>query len=121
MKKILFALALATAFVACKKESDSKPDIEVVTPTDNQVYSLGQTVTIDLSITDMDDIVWVHVHGTDLTDTTEMYHHEDSLDANFYTFSDIVVPSRAGQYKIDFHASDRKGNEQYIWRYFTVE
>ena len=85
MKKLAVVFT-AFAFAACGKSDDTPPVVNVITPTDNQVFSNGQTVNVKAEVTDETGIHMVHLIVID-NNGIHLDHFEEHLDAKTYTLN----------------------------------
>lgn len=86
------------------------PVISITSPTNNQVFSAGQTVNINATITDNEKLEEVHLEITNTTTGTFLTHEHYAPDAASYTLSRILTTQAATTYKIKVEAHDANEN-----------
>jgi hypothetical protein len=113
--KNLLLLTAVVLFIGCKKESVAKPVavIEILTPTANQHFVMGQTIHITGSITSSIALTEVAVHMTDLDTKIEFFHnHFSGGNQMEYQFdSSYPIPdNKKATIKVEVEATDKDGN-----------
>ena len=107
MKK-LFPVFLCF-FCSCGKSDEIAPTITVDSPTQNQVFVAGQTITIKANVSDNEGIHMVHVIVTDNTGG-HWVHSEDHPDSKSFAINKTFVASPAKTYTLQIDASDHDEN-----------
>jgi hypothetical protein len=113
MKSIL-AIAAMILLAGCKKETVSKPApvIEIITPTANQHYVMGETIHITGAISSTVPLTEVAVHMTDLGTKIEFFHNHfsggDQLVYSYDSFYPIPDNTRSS-FKVEVEATDKDG------------
>ncbi len=102
-------------FVSCSKNNGGKdselPAIVIVSPTNNQLFNGGETVTINATLTDNKRIAEVHVHVTNNTSGALLMDiHRYPNSAN-YALSESFIAQAGIQYKIQLLVKDNSANE----------
>jgi hypothetical protein len=115
MKTPLFSLIIMILLSACGKSAAEKdktyPVVSISSPTAGQVYTPGQLIPINASITDETYIAEVHVHVSN-TNTGELL-----MDVHDYpagktgSISQTITAASGVNYKIQVIAKDRAVNE----------
>lgn len=113
--KSLLLLAAVALFVGCKKETVTKPVtvIEIITPTANQHFVMGQTIHITGKITSSNALTEVAVHMTDPDTKIEFFHnHFSGGNQMEYQFdSSYPIPdNKKATIKAEVEATDKDGN-----------
>lgn len=122
MKKLILALAIATIFMACKKEKDSEnPVITITSPTLNQAFD-ADDISIVFSVTDADlhEVGFsVHKESNDsLLYNVPMDHTHD----NPYNYSNTITinVSNHTDAVLKVKAEDHNGNMSVATRNFHI-
>jgi hypothetical protein len=102
----LFALFVVAS---CGKSDTVKPTITFLSPTDNQSFVAGQTVLIQATITDNNEIHGVHLTVTKGT-TDHLIHSEEHIDAKSYTLNNSFIVQSGFTYTIEIEADDHDQN-----------
>lgn len=109
---LLFLIIIALA--SCKKDkgmADTQlPVITMTSPTNNQVFSAGQTVNITGSVSDNDKIEELHLEITNTTTGVFLTHEHYAPDAASYNLSRTLTTQAATSYKIKIEAHDASDN-----------
>jgi mRNA-degrading endonuclease toxin of MazEF toxin-antitoxin module len=115
MKWSLYS-AVMLLFVSCSKKSGSESDnqLPVVTlssPTNNQVFTAGQTVNITGTLTDNKRVAEVHVHisNHDTGDLLVDIHRNPGTAS--YTLNETFTVQSGIHYRIQVIAKDNSANE----------
>jgi hypothetical protein len=113
--KSLLLLTAVVLFAGCKKETIAKPvtAIEILTPTANQHFVLGQTIHITGKITSSNALTEVAVHMTDLDTKIEFFHNHFSggNQMEFQFDSSYPIPdNKKSTIKAEVEATDKDGN-----------
>lgn len=115
MQKLLLFLLLAVV-AGCQKNHRTEPDseapvIQVIAPTSNQSYTVGQAVTVSAHITDNERIEEVHLEIVNTT-TNATYTHEHFAPASAgFDLLRVVNLPVAGTYKIRIEAENTLRND----------
>lgn len=95
MKKI-FLILFPLLVVSC---DESAPEVQIISPTEGQVFSVGQSVEIKAKLKDVDAILSEAVVVTnESTDTVFMYTYDKIQ--NDHTLTKSFVPNATGAYNI---------------------
>jgi hypothetical protein len=108
MKQIFLILILAGLF-GCKKSDELAPEVTVTSPTNNQVYTGGQTVTVHATISDNEGIHMVHAICLDNLGG-HLLHFEEHLDAKTYTLNQSFPTISGRTYTLEVEATDHAEN-----------
>ena len=108
MKNIAVVL-VCFAFAACGKSDETPPVISVVTPSDNQVFTNGQTVNVKAEISDETGIHMVHLIVVD-NNGLHIDHFEEHLDATTYTLNRSFTAESGKSYTLTIDATDHGDN-----------
>lgn len=117
MKKIIPYYVLLIVLVACSKDSKQSNDrelpvINLTSPSNNQIFSGGQTANITATITDNNKLALVHVHiYNNGTGQLVMDIHR-SPDASTYSLNETLQVQAGIEYKIQVVAIDNSANQQ---------
>ena len=113
MKQLGLALVLTIILGACTKNADNSqgPVINVSTPSANQVFSAGQTITVTASITHSSQIHEVKIRVRNDGTGDEILEFKTDVNATSYSFSKSFIGQAGIVYKIEVEASDYAGNE----------
>ena len=113
MKKILYAACIAAIACSCKKDAGdlSRPVITLISPTNNQSFTAGQTVTISATITDNDELHEVHLYVRNKATSAEVLHLEEHTDMKTYNLLKTFTAQAGITYKIELEANDHADNE----------
>lgn len=116
-KALRYLFAAAILLSACGKDDisgDSDPVITILSPTSGQMISAGDSVSIDVTITD-DDMHEFEVLVARAADTSVHYFEEDmdTHDDNVHYTTKFEVPAVSGHTDVMLfvHAEDHDGNE----------
>jgi Bacterial Ig domain len=107
MKK-LFPL-LVCFFSSCGKPDEIAPVITVDSPTQNQSFAVGQTITIKANVTDNEGIHMVHVIVID-NSGGHWVHSEDHPDSKSFAINKTFMPAAGKIYTIHIDANDHNEN-----------
>jgi hypothetical protein len=112
MKKLLVPFFAALLFCSCHSDSidDQKPVVTITSPTNGQVFTAGQTVTISANITENDEIHMVHLHVINLPSGDHTILFEEHPDAKTYTLNKTFTAAAGITYDITVDAEDHSGN-----------
>ena len=108
MKK-LAVVVTAFAFAACGKSDETAPVVNVIAPSDNEVFSNGQTVTVTAEITDESGIRVVHLIVVD-NNGIHLDHFEEHPDAKSYTLNRSFTVQSGKIYAVTVGATDHSDN-----------
>ena len=117
MKKIIPYYILLMVLVACSKDSKQSNDkelpvIQLTSPSNNQVFSGGQTSNITATITDNNKLALVHVHiYNNGTGQLVMDFHRSPTGSS-YSLNETLQVVAGTEYKIQVVAIDNSANQQ---------
>jgi hypothetical protein len=110
-------ILLTTLFLlfGCKKENAGEADTElpvvvINSPSNNQVFSVGEQVTIKATITDNKKLEEIHMELTNTTTGTFITHEHYAPDGVSYMLNKTFTAQLSGTYRIKVEAHDLKGN-----------
>ena len=124
MKKILFLFGMAAAVASCSKSStanDQGPVITVTAPSGNQVFTVGQTVTVTSAFTDQDNIQKTQIHVVNKSSNADVLHAEGHPGTVSATLTGSFTAAAGVTYKIEVEAVDVAGNESKVELQVTVK
>ena len=101
----------------CSKYDEVAPVISIILPNENQVFSVGQTVTIKATVSDNEGLHMVHVIVTDNTGG-HWVHSEDHWDGKNFDINKTFTATVGKIYTIHIDATDH--NENTTTREMTV-
>lgn len=107
---LLFILAF---LIGCNKETEKDAVLPVITissPTNNQVFSAGQTVNINGLITDNKMLNEIHLEIININTGAFITHEHYSPAASTYSLSKSFTTAAATSYKIKVEAHDENNN-----------
>ncbi len=112
---MIFICLLFLLLAACSKNNSGKdsqpPIISFVSPANNQVFTGGQTVTINAALSDNKRVAEVHVHISNyITGALLVDVHRYPNAANYALNESFTVQSGI-QYKIQLLVKDNSANE----------
>ncbi|GAA4734074.1 DUF4625 domain-containing protein [Flavisolibacter ginsenosidimutans] len=116
MKRNLPVLALfIVLFSGCKKDHGEAPDttppvIMLISPSNNQGFALGQSISIVASISDQSKIEEIHLEIINATTGAFLIHEHYVPDSSIYKLASSYTAASAATYKIKVEADDAKGN-----------
>jgi hypothetical protein len=115
MKYNLLPLLLLL-FVGCKKDvgapADTElPTITITSPMANQVFTGGQTISINGVITDNTKLREIHLEITNTTTGAFLTHEHYAPDAAIFTLTKTFTAQASSTYKIKVEAEDPEGNK----------
>jgi len=116
MKKTIPYYILLMVLVSCSKDSKQSNDkelpvIQLTSPSNNQVYSGGQTANITATITDNNKLALVHVHiYNNGTGQLVMDIHRSPTGSS-YSLNETLQVLAGLQYKIQVVAIDNSANQ----------
>jgi len=93
----------------CNKSDVIPPEIVLLSPQQNQVFSSGQTVTIKATVTDNVGLHMVHVIAVDNTGG-HWVHSEDHVDGRSFQVNKTFVTNPGKTYTITIEATDHDDN-----------
>lgn len=117
MKIIIFILWAALFFTACSKNSASNnqgPVITISSPSNNQVFTVGQTITITSAFIDQDKIGQTQIHVVNKSTNADVLHIEDHPKSVSSTLTGSFTAAARITYKIEIEALDVLGNESKV-------
>ena len=106
----IFCFVLIVFLTGCGKNDDIAPEISITSPTNNQVFSGGQTVNIKANVTDNEGIHMVHVSVTDNSTGGHLVHTEDHPDEKAFNVNQTFVGVAGRTYTINIDATDHNEN-----------
>ncbi len=112
----LFYFILFSILISCKKESVKDATLPVITITnlvENQQFNIGDTITIQGNITDINTLEETSIHITSKFDNNEFLHlHYGLLNSNSWNFNvkHKVTHTNNTMYAIEVEAADEDGN-----------
>lgn len=114
MKKSFWSF-LIVLFFACSKGSGEEKDYEAPvvtlnTPSNNQVFTGGQSIMIAGSVTDNRYIKEIHIEITNLANATEYLHVHIHPDGSSFNFNQAFTIQAGITYKIRVVADDASTN-----------
>jgi hypothetical protein len=109
MKKVLLIFS-AILFFSCGKSDELSPVITVTSPTENQVFSGGQTVSVNATITDNEGIHTVHISVIDNSTSGHLVHLEEHFDGKTYNLNKTFPVQTGRSYHIEIGAHDHANN-----------
>jgi hypothetical protein len=107
MKKIAPLLLLLLA--GCKKD-ELPPVIDIISPTQNQTFTAGQTVQLKVKFSDDNQIHMVHYFVTNQTSFVHVLHGDEHLDGKTYDLNKTFTAEAGQNYLIQLEAEDHAGN-----------
>jgi hypothetical protein len=114
MKLLLYTVTFILV-ISCSKSSDEKdndsPVVTITSPTDNQVFDAGATVSITGTITDNKKVSEVHVHISNNTTGNLLIDIHRNPGSASYTINESFQTQAGIQYKIQVIAKDKSANE----------
>ena len=116
MKSILIFLSALFVIPACSKNADiandkEAPSITISSPTPNQQFSAGQTVTIHGQLSDNQQVSELHVHISDAESGALLIDIHRYPAAASYTLAESFTAQAGIDYKIQVIAKDNAANE----------
>lgn len=117
MKKILTYCICLLFIGGCSNKSDQVDDkelpvIQLTSPGNNQVFTVGQTAAITATITDNNKLALVHVHISNNGTGQLLIDIHRSPDGNTYALNETLQVQAGIQYKIQVVAIDNSANQQ---------
>src|SRR5689334_12479439 len=109
MKRFL-SLVVLFVFCGCGKSDDVLPVITLLSPTDNQVFTGGQTVNVQATLTDNEGIHMAHLSVLDNSTGGHLVHFEEHFDGKIYHLNQSFVPVTGRSYHIEIEATDHNDN-----------
>ena len=108
MKQLIPLFFLAT-LVSCGKSDTTPPVITVVTPSDNQVFTNGQTVTVKA---DLSDDHGIHEIMLTVLDNTggHVLHFDEHYDGKTYSLNKTFTVQSGKTYTIEIESTDHNEN-----------
>lgn len=117
MNKYLILFTAALGILACGKDGitgDSDPVITILSPTSGQMIGSGDSVSVDVTITD-DDMHEIAFRVANAADTSIHYFEEaiDTHEDNIHYMKKFVAPAVLGHTNVTLfvHAEDHDGHE----------
>jgi hypothetical protein len=116
MQKYLAILFLFVTASACSKNSESAdketPVVQLASPSNNQVFSAGDMVSINAAITDNSRIAEIHVHISNNNTAQLLIDIHRYPDAASYALSESFTAQAGISYKIQIIAIDKSANQK---------
>lgn len=100
---------IALTFASCGKSEETPPVVNVIKPSENQVFTNGQTVNVKADISDETGIHMVHLIVID-NNGIHLDHFEEHLDAKTYTLNRSFNVETGKSYTITVDATDHGNN-----------
>jgi hypothetical protein len=117
MVKNLFILSSIFLVAGCSKNSNADdkelPVIQLVSPTNNQVFTAGQTVPVSGTISDNNKLAELHVHISNNGTGQLLIDIHRYPPAATYSLNENFQPQAGIVYKIQVIATDKSGNQQF--------
>lgn len=117
-------IILCIVFSACSKSSEPEdkelPVIQLTAPTNNQVFTAGQTVAITGMINDNGKLAEVHSHIYNNTTGQLLIDINRFPDAGSYSLNESFQAQAGIQYKIQILAVDKSANQAYETVFVTA-
>src|SRR6478609_308395 len=108
MKRIL-PLVILIALIGCGKTDEIAPVITMVSPTNNLVVAGGQTVAVQGTITDNEEIHMIHAICTDNLGG-HLLHFEEHVDTKSYNLNQSFPTISGRTYTLEVQATDHGDN-----------
>lgn len=108
MKRIL-PFFLLVMFASCGKSDTTPPEINLISPANNQQFANGDNVLIKADITDNEGIHQVHLIVTD-NSGGHVIHFEEHYDGKTYSLNQSFTAQAGKTYKIEMDAVDHNDN-----------
>ena len=109
MMKKFMPCVLMMILLGCKKSDETAPVVTLISPTENQTFTSGQTVTVKATITDDTGIHMVHLIVTDNTGG-HLVHFEEHFDGKNYDLNNSFSTQSGRTYSIHIDAVDHSDN-----------
>src|SRR5687768_6463715 len=104
MKRLLILSIICIFFTSCSKKSDEKdyqaPEVTHTSPANNQVFSTGQTINIQGTVTDNQYLSQVHIEIIDLNSGAEYLHVHIHPASKTYAYNQTFAVEAGTSYKI---------------------
>ena len=113
MKYLAALLSLLICSTSCTKSANKGqgPVITVTSPSSNQQFAAGQSITVSASITHTSEIHEVKVRVRNNATGAEIFEFKVDVNATSYDLSRTFVAQSGMVYKIEIEAEDNMGNE----------
>lgn len=108
--KHLFPFLLLLALAGCSKQDNTAPQITLLSPSDNEVFTSGQTVMVSASVQDDNDLHMIELSVTDQKTGNHVLHFEEHWDGKTYDLHQSFSAAAGGSYKIQVSATDHHDN-----------
>jgi hypothetical protein len=117
MKKLIPYYILLMVLVACSKDRRQSDDkeltvIQLSSPSNNQIFSGGQTANITATITDNNKLALVHVHIYNNGTGQLVIDIHRSPSGSTYSLNETLQVQTGIEYKIQVVAIDNSANQQ---------
>jgi Domain of unknown function (DUF4625) len=117
MVKNVLILLFFYLLAGCSKNNNADdkelPVIQLISPTNNQVFTVGQTVPITGTINDNNKLAELHVHISNNGTGQLLVDIHRYPAAAAYTLNENFQPQAGIVYKIQVIATDKSGNQQF--------
>lgn len=118
MKWLIIFVTLLTSCAKQDRDTDgalppmqlTAPTIKLTSPRDFQRFSAGQTVSINATIADNEQLEKVRLIVTNRATRVQVLRFEKYLDVKDYALSAVFTPEAGPRYTIRIEAVDRKNN-----------
>lgn len=121
---IFIILGTLIIFSSCNDKEDTEaPVVAIISPQNNETFSVGDTINIHFEVTENDELHHIIAHLTDEADT-KLWNRNKHDHSQFFTWQDqyIVNPSEAGKtLLLTVTADDHNGNEAAEMVSVTIE
>jgi len=104
-----FATLILFFATACGKKDEISPEISIISPIENQVFSAGQTITIKASVSDNEGVHTIHVIAVDNAGG-HWVHSEEHVDGKTFEIIRTFVANAGKKYTISIDATDHNEN-----------
>lgn len=114
--RLVLTLLLFCILTSCSKNESGNndatpPDISISSPSQDQVFTAGTSVSIAGTITDKQKVYLVHTHISDNTTGTLLIDIHRYPEASTYTLAESFAVAAGKEYRIQVVARDNAANE----------
>jgi len=111
-RQILLMVSAVIILAACKKDSgdNEKPVINITSPMANEQFTAGETVNLQGSVTDNDELHEVHIFVTNKSTGADLIHMAEHVDVKEYPINEVFIVQAGVTYTIKVEAHDHVGN-----------
>jgi hypothetical protein len=95
--------------VGCSKPDEVAPTVSIISPTENQVFPVGETVVVKATASDNEGLHMIHVIVTDNTGG-HWVHSEDHVDGKNFDINKTFTTTAGKIYTIHIDATDHNEN-----------